>query len=61
MANRRVFSVLLLFRVHALWGGRRSVVIGTSAIYAFAYTGIVVVGAIGAFDIIRSLTSLRFA
>lgn len=48
-------DLLLLFRVHALWGGRRSVVVGTSAIYAFAYTCIVVVGAIGAFDIIPML------
>lgn len=55
ISSMAVADLLLLFRVHALWEGRRSVVIGTYAVYAFAYTCITIFGSITAFDVIPRL------
>lgn len=55
ISSMAISDLLLLFRVHALWGGRRSVVVGTYAIYAFAYTCIMIVGSISAFEMIPML------
>ncbi|KIO26690.1 hypothetical protein M407DRAFT_24004 [Tulasnella calospora MUT 4182] len=41
-----VWDLLLLFRVHALWGGRRSIVIGTYSLYFLAYCCHTVLGLI---------------
>lgn len=38
-----VSNLLLLFRLHALWGGRRSVVLSTLALYLLTYAAITVV------------------
>ncbi|KIO26694.1 hypothetical protein M407DRAFT_24007 [Tulasnella calospora MUT 4182] len=50
-----ISDLLLLFRVHALWERRRSVVIGTYSVYAFAYLCIMIVGSISAFEMIPML------
>lgn len=44
-------DLLLLFRVHALWGGRRDVVLGTYMLYAVAYCGYTAMGLISAVQI----------
>ncbi|KIO19178.1 hypothetical protein M407DRAFT_31195 [Tulasnella calospora MUT 4182] len=47
-----VWDLLLLFRVHALWGGHRSIVIGTYSLYLLAYCCHTVLGLISAAQII---------
>lgn len=48
-------DLLLLFRIHALWGGRRAVVIGTLALWVLSYLCIGVVGLLAAIEIIPPL------
>ncbi|KIO26693.1 hypothetical protein M407DRAFT_24006 [Tulasnella calospora MUT 4182] len=48
-------DLLLLLRVHALWGKRRSVVAGTYAAYACAYISITIMATITAFEVIPIL------
>ncbi|KAG9046883.1 hypothetical protein FS837_003498 [Tulasnella sp. UAMH 9824] len=49
------WDLLLLFRVHALWGGRRNIVIATSALYCVTYICHAVVGLIGSAQLIPHL------
>lgn len=49
------WDLLLLFRVHALWGGRRSIVIATSFLYCVTYVCHAVVGLIGSAQLIPHL------
>lgn len=46
-------TVLLLYRLHALWGGRRSIVIATYALYFAVYSCITTVGLISAVQLVR--------
>lgn len=48
-------DLLLLLRIHALWGRRRAIVIGSLAFYGLCYTCIGVVGSLAAIDIIPRL------
>lgn len=49
-----ISEVLLLFRVHALWGGHRALVVGTYILYFLAYSCHAVVGLISAIQLVRS-------
>lgn len=51
--------MLLLLRIHALWGRRREIVIGTLTLYLLCYTCIGVVGLLAAIDIIRTSIRIR--
>ncbi|KIO26695.1 hypothetical protein M407DRAFT_243612 [Tulasnella calospora MUT 4182] len=48
-------DLLLLFRIHALWDGRRNIVLGTLFLWLFTYTIVGVIGLLAAIDIIPSL------
>ncbi|KIO26150.1 hypothetical protein M407DRAFT_24581 [Tulasnella calospora MUT 4182] len=50
-----IWDLLLLFRVHALWGKRRDIVVATSILYCITYVGHSVAGLIGAVEIIPHL------
>lgn len=45
--------MLLLFRLHALWGGRRSVVLSTLALYLLTYAAITVVATFSILELTR--------
>lgn len=45
--------VLLLFRLHALWGGRRSVVLGTFALFFLTYAAVTVVATFSILELTR--------
>ncbi|KAG8976657.1 hypothetical protein FRB90_009098, partial [Tulasnella sp. 427] len=48
-------QVLLLFRLHALWGGRRSIVIGTITLILLIYAAITVVATFSILELIPHL------
>lgn len=51
--------VLLLFRIHALWGGRRDIVIGTFVLWFLSYICIGVAGLLAAIEIIGTSGSTK--
>lgn len=55
MLSLAVWDLLLLFRVHALWGGRRGIVISTSVLYCITYVGHAVAGIVGGTQLIPHL------
>lgn len=56
-----VWDLLLLFRVHALWGGHRGLVFGTYILYFLAYSCHAVVGLISAIELVPHIYYDTFA
>lgn len=48
-------AVLLLLRVHVLWGKRRDIVVGTLVLYILAYASVAASGLAATVDVIRML------
>lgn len=55
-----LYQVLLLFRLHALWGGQRKIVLGTFALYFFAYSCLIAAGVKSAIDLTRMSRLSRY-
>lgn len=55
ISSLAISDLLLLYRLHALWGGRRSIVIATYALYFAVYSCITTVGLISAVQLVPHL------
>lgn len=55
ISSLAISDLLLLYRLHALWGGRRNVVIATYALYFLVYSCITTVGLISAVELVPHL------
>lgn len=61
IASMASLDLLLLFRLHALWGGQRKIVLGTFALYFFAYSCLIAAGVKSAIDLTPHMSYSKLA